>query len=266
MYCIRIIPSTVERVIWKKSLYAWLLVCMYMVGWFLQDGCDFGSFHEFPIRFSGAGNPNPMSDFQNSETLLSDGIPWKASFERFRDEICESWRLVSKSQNSMSHRQNVGNVGTLRILDYFLNLIADSDSPTPKTPESTFPTQKKIHTWRTDYSLDCREGLAHKNKFVCLLACMLANSWWVDLWLMNVIFGVFMNSLLGFRGRGIRIRCQICKIPKHYWAMEYDEKWVWNASGMTCAKVGVWVSMVKILSRSDEMQGTSKQWEDFTFS
>ena len=72
----------------------------------------------------------------------------------------------------MSHRQNVGDVGTLRILDYFLNLIADSDSPTPKTPRWKFSTHGRIHTLRTDYSLDCREGLAHKNKFVCILVCL----------------------------------------------------------------------------------------------
>ena len=65
---------------------------------------------------------------------------------------------------------------------------------------------------------------------------------------------------------GIRIAGEICKIPKHYWAMEYGKKWVWNASGMTCAKVGVRFSIVKLLLRSGEMQGTSKHWEDFTFS
>ena len=71
----------------------------------------------------------------------------------------------------MSQRPNVGDTGVVRKLHYFLNLTADSSSPTPKTPESKFSTQGKIHTLRLDYSLDCREGLTHKNKFVCLYAC-----------------------------------------------------------------------------------------------
>ena len=61
---------------------------------------------------------------------------------------------------------------TISTLHYFLNLIADSNSATPKTPESKFSSHGKIHTLRTDYSLDCREGLTHKNKFVCMLVCL----------------------------------------------------------------------------------------------
>ena len=150
-------------------MYVFLYVCKYMVGRFLQEGCVLGSFHEFPIRFSGSRNPNPMSDFRNSETLLSDGIWWKASVERFWDEMCESCCPIYNGQNSISQRRNVRDARTVRRLHFFLNLIADSNSPTPKTPRSKFSTHGKIHTLRTDYSLDCREGLTHKNKFVCLL-------------------------------------------------------------------------------------------------
>ena len=184
-----------------------------MVSRFVANECYFGSFHELPIRFSGSRNPNPVSDLQNSGTLLSNGIWWKMSSERFRDDICESWCLIFRSENSISQRRDVVDVETVRRLHVFLILIADLNSPTPKTPESTFSTQKKIHTWPRHYSLDCREGLAHKNEFVCILVYLQIYGGLIFC-KMDVILGVFTNSLLGFRGRGIRIRCQIFEIQK----------------------------------------------------
>ena len=113
------------------------------------------------------GNPNRRSDLQNSETLLSNGIWWNMSLERFRDDMCESlvcdfplWKFYYAAARCRG-------VETVRRLHFFFNLIADSNSRTPKTPESMFSTQKKIHTWRTDYSLYWKRGsYAEQSKLV----------------------------------------------------------------------------------------------------
>ena len=154
-----------------------------------------------------------MSDFRNFETLLSDGIWRKVSSEHFRDQMCESSCPIFHLENSLSQRPDIGDVKTVTRLHFFLILTADSNSATPKTPESKFSTYGKMHTLRLRYSLDCREGLAHKNKFVCLYACKYFAA---DFCKLGVIYRVFTNRLLGFRGRGIRIRCQIFEISKHY--------------------------------------------------
>ena len=161
------------------------------------------------------GNPNRRSDLQNSQTLLSNGIWWKVSLEDFRDDMCENFCPIFHRKNSISQRRDAGDVETVRRLHFFLNLIADSNSPTQKTPESTFSTQKKIHTSRTDYSLYWKRGsYAEHSKLVRLSVCLsvrptVRSTLPYESFLYYSSWLCRNNSPLGFRRWRIRIWSQI---------------------------------------------------------